>query len=334
MSRTWNHWGRGKSGKGGGKRSKQGGGDKDGKDQSQLLPGYDSLPSSSQQSVPDSKKEDPLKAAMRELVLKNNLEVPEDIKEYFEPKLTDILNQDQKSLNAKRKLLQKLDRLKTAKEKKHLNWEAFKESMKEHLVRERTRYETEQQELDQAIQETQTALDKMTSGKDEEMEPEAMQEEDIHTMLGVGSAQATTQANNMDKEKDALIKEQAELLQKTQAGQAYLAQQLENTQNQLAYFASMQAPSIAHTPPRQSGTTFTAMSPQQEVKHPFPRHGSTGAESYGKFTEKNPILIPDSPYGKRQKTEEEAAATEEPMEQFLNTMDGQGLNRQQGQPTA
>ena len=249
MSRTWNNWGNGGYGKSEGKRSKPHGGEKGGskdKDRGASLPGYDSVPSapSTATSMVDTKKDEPLRAAMRELVTKNGLEIPDDLKEYFEPKLNEQINLDQRALNAKRKILQKIDRLKTAKEKKQQNWELFKESMREHVIKERTRFESDQQDIDQALQEAQLSLDKMISGKEDKMDETPVAEESLPEMLDMDTTRKPQEvaASSEDTAKDAQLMEQNELIHQTQMNQMYLAKQLAEMQSQLAQFSSMQNP--------------------------------------------------------------------------------------------
>lgn len=273
------------------------------KERSTLLPGYDSLPSapSTQAHAADVKKDEPLKAAMRELVTKNGLEIPEDLRDYFAPKLTEQLNSDQRSFNAKRKLLQKIDRLSTAKEKKQQNWELFTESMREHVIKERTRYESEQQDIDKAIQDAQLQLDKMTGLKEDHMEEDNPPAEDLQDLLGMAASKKTppTTTSHEEDSKDAMIKEQAEIIQQTQANQAYLARQMADMQSQLALFAGLQNPALMSTPPRMTPPAVLAFSPQQKVKQPGTE---IKAERFGKVSEKEPITVRDSPYARPAET--------------------------------
>lgn len=325
MSRTWNNWGKGGYGKSEGKRSKPHGGEKGGskdKDRGASLPGYDSVPSapSTATSMVDTKKDEPLRVAMRELVTKNGLEIPDDLKEYFEPKLNEQINQDQRALNAKRKILQKIDRLKTAKEKKQQNWELFKESMREHVIKERTRFESDQQDIDQALQEAQLSLDKMISGKEDKMDETPVAEESLPEMLDMDTTRKPQEvaASSEDTAKDAQLMEQNELIHQTQMNQMYLAKQLAEMQSQLAQFASMQNPLLMATPPRSTPQRQLAgFSPEQTVKMPPKIEKPKGTENYGKSTEKNVILVEDSPYARPQIQE-----TPEVPKLHLDALDG------------
>ena len=272
-----------------------GGGDKE--KESTSLPGYDSLPSSAPSASADNKQEDPVKAAVRELVNSNRLELPEALKEYFEPKLSEQIQSDQKSLNMKRKLLQKVDRLKAAKLKKEQNWELFKESMKEHLQKEKARFESDLQDIEHAIQETQLNLDRMITDKDDLLGgPEMKEDAELQQILGTVTTKPEAAMMDAGRKEDMMAEHQ-ELIRQTQAGQVLLAQQMMEMQKQMAYFVGMSNPPMACTPPRHGPAkpSMEALSPIQPPKTPFAKDPQN---PYGKMMEKLPALPQTSPYAK------------------------------------
>ena len=171
MSRNWQSWQTGK-GEGGKRKGRGNTQDKDRpQDKASALPGYDAVaPSSSASASKDSKLDDNMKLAMRTMLQANRLEVPEALRELLEPKMTEEVNVAQRQLNAKRKLIQKLDRLQNAKERKIQNWDKFQEQLKEHLAAERVKFDNDQDELEKAIKDTQQELDKLKNG-DSDMGP-------------------------------------------------------------------------------------------------------------------------------------------------------------------
>lgn len=311
MSRPWQSWPKNGT-KGDGKRKGRPPQDAEKekpKDKGNGLPGYDSVAqSSSATSSKEAKLDDSLKIAMRELLQSNKLAVPVALKDLLEKKPNEDLNTAQKQLNAKRKLLQKLDRLQAAKERKALNWEQFKESMKEHFGREKTRFETEQEELEMAIKETQLSLDKMT-------DPDAMVQEipeeetdEFSLLLENDKKPETTEKTGMEsKYQQQIMEQQAEMIKQAQVGQAMLAKQMADMQEQMAYFVAAHHPPMLQTPPRASpmSTGMQGWTPEQPPKLPYSKPDQ---EQYGKQL-KNPA-IRTQPYSKETKEEKNAGTTE------------------------
>ena len=113
--------------------------------------------------------------AMQDLVATGKVEVSEELRELLEPTPGETLKEQQQELNKRRKLIQKLERLKKAKLSKAAAWKNYQEEMARMLRQEQDRHEEDQLELQQAIDATQTEIDKMGQEEDEEMpkpEPE------------------------------------------------------------------------------------------------------------------------------------------------------------------
>ena len=280
MSRNWQSW---QTGKGdGGKR--KGRGNTQDKDRPQekagALPGYDAVaPSSSASTSKDGKLDDQMKLAMRTMLQANRLEVPEALKELPEPKMTEEVNVAQKQLNAKRKLILKLERLQNAKERKIQNWDKFQEQLKEHLAAEKVKSDTDQDELEKAIKETQSELDKLKNG-DSDMAPVGLSPLDLETEKPAAEEIKCTggMMPQMVAEQRQIMADQAELIRQAQQGQLLLAQQMSEMQKQMQYFLTQQKgpyqatpPRTTHrsrTPPRSPSMVFT---PDQKVKAPVIR---------------------------------------------------------------
>ena len=303
MSRQWQSWPKnGTKGDGKKKGRTQQEADKDKpKDKGNGLPGYDSVAqSSSAMSSKDGKLDDSLKMAMRELLQSNKLAVPDALKDLLEKKPNEDLNMAQKQLNAKRKLLQKLDRLQAAKERKMLNWEQFKESMKEHFGREKIRFETEQEELEAAIKTTQVSLDKMTDPDTMIPEENLMEEpDDFDLLLKNDKYQAAIEKSNTESQyQKQFMEQQAEMLKQAQAGQAMLAKQMADMQEQMAYFVAAHQTPMLQTPPRTSpmNSRLAGWTPDQPPKMPLqPKEG----DKYGK--QLKPPGARAQPYSKEEK---------------------------------
>lgn len=76
--------------------------------------------------------------------MQNNLEVPEKLKEYFQPGVGEELQKDQRELNQKRKLSQRLQRLQAALKRKSDQWATL--NIRDHVQKEKQRYEEETQD--------------------------------------------------------------------------------------------------------------------------------------------------------------------------------------------
>ena len=274
-----------------------------------VLPSYDASNASSSAShaKPDApSSEGLLKAALQEIVTKNQLEVPDQFKSLLQESLNTTLSQDQKALNQKRKLLQRFERLKQARARKQEQRDSFREEIKSHIQKEKMRYEEDIQELDKAIAEAQTAVDKAMNGELEE-------KSNVETIdLDMEEDLFGTTATSIPKEENTGDQHMAEaFMRETQAGQMMLANQIQEIQKQMTYMAQIFTSPEVFSPSRPaipgSGvTTPPAVTPekprQKRVLAPFARPGQHQKT--------------DGPYGRK---EDEAG-----QDQNLETLDGYG----------
>lgn len=193
------------------------------------------------------------------------------------------LKEDQKILNQKRKLAQRIERLKTAQKKKAEQWIQFRQQVKDHVAKEKLRYETECQELAEALKATQLELDKAMSG--EPTAPDDMETEKIDSDVEeIFSEDKDNQKGNTEEKAEKDLKQAAmeEAIMQTQAGQMMLTEQLSMIQTQMTYMANiLQAPSIP-SPTRQAmgHATPTPSTPgesrRRSALEPFARAATTG----------------------------------------------------------
>ena len=244
--KQWNNWSRSSSkAKGWDPKSSKSKGSGKGQAEKGGLPAYDatSLPSStasSSRNVVDKTKDCDLKQALKEFISQNDFEVPAALQNFIqqekEQDLGHTLKEDQRALNHKRKLAQRLERLKLAQQRKEEQWLQFREDMKNHLLQEKERYEKECKEITKAIADTQTELDKALSGVIEtaEMETE-IPDEDLAEIL-----QCTEKAKEINTKQDM-----NEVIKQAHEGHILLAKQLGDLQAQMHYMATMiQAPAV------------------------------------------------------------------------------------------
>ncbi len=209
------------------------------------LPAYDStsLPSSLAGSsrAPDKSKDGDLKQALKELISQNDLEVPAALKTFIQQEnqqdLGNSLKEDQRLLNYKRKLAQRIQRLKQAQQRKEEQWTKFKEDMRNHMVQEKERFETESKEISKALEETQTELDKALSGVQD------IPKENEAEIVDVDLMEIFPEEENTKITGPKIDME--EMLKQSQAGQMMLAKQLGDLQAQMSYMAAMiQSPAV------------------------------------------------------------------------------------------
>ena len=148
------------------------------------LPGYDaasSWPSSS--SKGQTQEETPgINKALKALFKANNLVVPQELKEVLKDDGLEEIQEEQRSLNQKRKAITKIERLKKAKGQKQQQWETFKANLTKHLQQEREKYDKDMNELAEAIAKAEKALEDLENGvtpeKEQEMDLSMLEEED------------------------------------------------------------------------------------------------------------------------------------------------------------
>ncbi len=210
------------------------------------FPSYDAASTGSSSAPSGSSMDMQLKNALTEVFAQNKLEVPKPLQQLLQPQIGDVIQTDQKKLNAKRKLVAKLDRLQKALIKKEEQWQQFKVQLREHLQKEQTRYDTEVKEINAAVEETQTQLDKMLHGQEAgEEHAEMEQEEDpIEAML----AEQLDKKDRENKTVTAAQLDTAEELRQAKMEQHQLALQLHDLQQQFLYVTAALKPPMLGSP--------------------------------------------------------------------------------------
>ena len=229
------------------------------------------------------------KTALQQLVAKNQLQMPAELPDLMKEDLNASIQQDQKQLNSKRKLAARIDRLKKAQIKKTEQWESFKKDMREHLQKEHARFEKEQQELAQAIEETQTSLDKAMRGETAPMEQEPMEEEEAEfdkwlKDMGGKAPMENTREREVNAQMEAALK-------LAQEGQRELARHMHEMQTQMTYMAqAITAPKV-DSPIRTPHNHVMVGTPDSEAKkkrpavEPFSRDAAMRAKMLAKENE-------------------------------------------------
>ena len=308
--KQWQQWGK--------NQNKSQGWDAKGKGKAQQpkergLPSYDA--SSSQSSTTSAAKpqasktkEMDMKAMLQALIEKNDFEIPECIKEYMQPDVGTTLQQDQKELNAKRKLAQRVERLKAAQLRKQDQWDRFKQEIRQHMIKEKQRFETEMAEIQEALKDTQCQLDKAMSGVIINVEETEEKTETDIDMLFANMDKETEQQK--DEAEEQTERANAELLRQTQAGHQLLAKQIGEMQAQMTYMAQILMSPAENSPIRQThamgtsptSTTLATPSKRRNALEPFARTGHHNSGPYGATPEK----------------------TKAPQDASLETLDGYG----------
>lgn len=248
------------------------------------FPNYDIGTPSELSSSASSSKDADLKAALTAVFVENKLEVPKELQSYLQPKPVELIQSDQKLLNAKRKLLNKVDRLSKALTKKQEQWQSFRMQMREHLAKEQTRYESEVQDLRAAIDTTQAQLAQLMAGKDPEkienaeMETEVPLEDLLGTDVPVPTATLPTETTSSAME-DARMEE----LRLAHANQQQMAKQLQELQQQMVYMTAALMPPGVGSPSTIKPTA---------LQNPFTPMKTRAAAPKGPYTKMEPEAPP------------------------------------------
>ena len=149
-AQSWDHQKNASKSKGKGKAKESGG---------PSFPNYDHGMPSESSSPPSSSKDSDLKAALSAIFADRKLEVPQELQCYLQPQPGDLIQSDQKILNAKRKLLGKVDRLTKALARKKDQWQNFRAQLKEHLCKEQARYDADVHEIQLALDYNPSTVD-------------------------------------------------------------------------------------------------------------------------------------------------------------------------------
>ena len=116
---------------------------------------------------------------MQTLVQANSLVVPEELRGLMENNPLEELKTVQQSLNKKKRLFAKLERLQKAKAARIQAWARYRELMAKTLKEEQDKYEKDIEGLTKSTQETQNDIDTFGEDKEEEME----EKDDLETLL-------------------------------------------------------------------------------------------------------------------------------------------------------
>ena len=231
----------------------------------------DGASSSSLPSQSSTAKDQPSEAIMKamRMWMESSVDVPEEAKQI----LNDLqgrdalqdLKKDQSNLNRRRKAFVKVNRLKEAIDKKHKRFKAFKASIKDQLVRETKKYESDVQEIKEALALAETQLEQIEKGMDVEEEPEPAENNELAlSELIMDSDEETKERNKLRHAQAQLRHSQAESQHLKHMVQNY-AEQMEQLQAQLANLQGAMAPqSFMNMAPAEIAKAFasTASSPQ------------------------------------------------------------------------
>lgn len=252
------------------------------------LPAYDSGGSSYASSgKANVSSEEMLKAALQEIVVKNQLAVPDQFKELLKDDLATSLTADQKMINQKRKLLSRLERLRGAQQRKADQFENFKKELRDHLAREQSRFDKETMEITQALEETQSTLDRLLKGDVEETMEESM-EADEFEMWVKEIKEDSKKDPKSDGPSAVPTRDPAvdEALRMTQENQKLLAQQMHDMQAQMSYMVNALKTPMVNTAPAPFSPANVVSSPDSATKQkrravePFSR--SNRSEPYNR----------------------------------------------------
>ena len=152
---------------------------KDAKDKKSAFPGYDAAAGGSASSSSSGLQEEEFtaKKVLQALMKNNSLEMPEEYKTFLTEPMGEVKEQ-QKYLNAKRKAIQRVERLKQAKLTKVRKWDSFKIEMARHLRQEQERYDKDMQEIEAAIAAAMKEAERIEQGL-----PEEPKDEDLESLL-------------------------------------------------------------------------------------------------------------------------------------------------------
>lgn len=193
-----------------------------------------------------------------------NLTVPKEVSSVLDESMTTQAKQElyvqQRTLNAKRKAAQRLERLQNALTRQKLQMQSYQEHMKQQLKMEMDRFRTEQKDLEQKVEEAKLALQKIENGElDTVMEEAPMETTDasLADMLGV------------TPDSDALIQQAMKEKDDAFAMVHQLQQQIHMIMQHGAAGSTDQLQAVLQ---QMQGTSPKRSSPQAPVVGPFKRH--------------------------------------------------------------
>ena len=255
------------------------------------FPGYDSSNGASSATSSATPGPKDLKAMLSAMLEEQTMEVPKELQSYLQPPLGDQLSSDRKKLNAKRKLVSKLDRLGKAMNRKKEQWMAFRTQMKEHLAKEKARFDQEMEEIQTALATTQSQLDLM-AGQDPDP-PANMDgvEEEIEEMLDEGKGEKQPPAKTCQKPQES---DTMEALRQAQLGQQLMARQLQDMQQQILLMTHSMKPMVGSPLPVGHGSSGMFQGPFTPVKTKA-NGAATATGPYTKTEEEDKSTKEDKP---------------------------------------
>ncbi|CAK9097833.1 unnamed protein product, partial [Durusdinium trenchii] len=163
---AWNVWPPAK------KKEKKEGKGKPSESKGPELPAYEALGSTmlTSSGSASGKGVDQLKQEVLDFLHSKDITPEGQLKELLQLGPLDDLKSEQRTLNTKKKLLAKLDKLKNKVREKKASWEVFLQKVKEHHQQQEAAYKSDLKTLEGAIAETQDELNKIAAKEQEGMD--------------------------------------------------------------------------------------------------------------------------------------------------------------------
>ena len=124
----------------------------------------------SSSSASSAGKTDQWKQGILDFLQSKDIEPEGQLKELLEGGPLDDIKSEQRTLNTRKKLLAKLDKLKAKVTEKKEAWQAFLQKSQEHHLKQEETYKADVKALEQAIMETQADLNKITAREQDSMD--------------------------------------------------------------------------------------------------------------------------------------------------------------------
>ena len=192
---------------------------------------------------------------------------------------------EQKTLNARRKAFNKVNRLKEAMSKKTERFAAYKQALKEQLATETERFEKDMAEIKENLAKAEADLARIEAGEPEEVTPIEVETLDTLDLFS---------AYDHVKEKNRLEGE----LNKSQAHNKIMEAKYMETQRQLSVMQQQMQAMVEQVGIGNAGLTWPT-----STGTPPPSQDLTGTSSpqmpaIGPFTRASTARVRDGPYGK------------------------------------
>lgn len=208
---------------------------KDTKKEEGLVKSYDSGSSAAgSQSSDSSSTEVKFMQEFMAMIKENKMEVPERLQKFVQDDPKVALKEQQKALNKKRKLMNKIENKKKAIDADKLKWEKWVQDMKTEVQQQRSKFEENQKRLNSELE----AL--IIEEKKLEAEDEAADMEEIQDSPGVDEILDACSADADSKNKESREHQARMMEAKLQESQEHQARMME------AKFQEMQMKMEAH----------------------------------------------------------------------------------------